>query len=30
MMLAEVVGGFPNTRHIGVAIVHLFRGYGAH
>jgi len=29
-MLAEVVGGFPNTRHIGVAIVHLFRGYGAH
>jgi undecaprenyl-diphosphatase len=27
MMLAEVVGGFPNTRHIGVAIVHMFRGY---
>jgi undecaprenyl-diphosphatase len=30
MLLAEVVGGFPNTRHIGVAIVHLFHGYGAH
>lgn len=30
MMLAEVVGGFPNTRHIGVAIVHMFRGYGGH
>ena len=28
MALAEVAGGFPNTRHIGVAIVHLFRGYG--
>lgn len=28
MTLAEVVGGFPNTRHIGVAIVHFFRGYG--
>jgi len=28
MMLAEVAGGFPNTRHIGVAIVHMFRGYG--
>jgi undecaprenyl-diphosphatase len=27
MALAEVAGGFPNTRHIGVAIVHLFRGY---
>lgn len=27
MVLAEVVGGFPNTRHIGVAIVHMFRGY---
>lgn len=27
MMLAEVAGGFPNTRHIGVAIVHMFRGY---
>jgi undecaprenyl-diphosphatase len=27
MALAEVVGGFPNTRHVGVAIVHLFRGY---
>ena len=27
MMLAEVVGGFPNTRHIGVAVVHMFRGY---
>ena len=29
MALAEVVGGFPNTRHIGVAIVHMLRGgYG--
>jgi undecaprenyl-diphosphatase len=28
MALAEVAGGFPNTRHVGVAIVHLFRGYG--
>lgn len=28
MALAEVAGGFPNTRHIGVAIVHVFRGYG--
>jgi undecaprenyl-diphosphatase len=28
MTLAEVVGGFPNTRHVGVAIVHLFKGYG--
>ena len=28
MALAEVAGGFPNTRHIGVAIVHMFRGYG--
>lgn len=27
MALAEVAGGFPNTRHIGVAIVHLIRGY---
>jgi undecaprenyl-diphosphatase len=27
MMLAEVVGGFPNTRHVGVAIVHMFRNY---
>jgi undecaprenyl-diphosphatase len=26
--LAEVVGGFPNTRHVGVAIVHMIRGYG--
>jgi membrane-associated phospholipid phosphatase len=25
--LAEVSGGFPNTRRIGVAIVHLFIGY---
>jgi undecaprenyl-diphosphatase len=25
--LAELSGGFPNTRHIGVAIVHLFTGY---
>ena len=29
MALAEVAGGFQNTRHIGVAIVHMFRGYGA-
>jgi hypothetical protein len=29
MTLAEVVGGFPNTRHVGVAIVHLFKGYGS-
>lgn len=29
MMLAEVAGGFPNTRHVGVAIVHMIRGgYG--
>jgi undecaprenyl-diphosphatase len=28
MGLAEVVGGFPNTRHIGMAIVYMFRGYG--
>jgi undecaprenyl-diphosphatase len=27
MALAEVAGGFPNTRHVGVAIVHLVRGY---
>jgi undecaprenyl-diphosphatase len=26
--LAEVAGGFPNTRHVGVAIVHMIRGYG--
>jgi undecaprenyl-diphosphatase len=25
--LAELSGGFPNTRRIGVAIVHLFIGY---
>jgi undecaprenyl-diphosphatase len=25
--LAELSGGFPNTRHVGVAIVHLFTGY---
>jgi hypothetical protein len=25
--LAEMSGGFPNTRRIGVAIVHLFVGY---
>jgi undecaprenyl-diphosphatase len=25
--LAELSGGFPNTRHAGVAIVHLFTGY---
>jgi undecaprenyl-diphosphatase len=30
MALAEVAGGFPNTRHVGVAIVHMFRGYGGH
>jgi undecaprenyl-diphosphatase len=28
MGLAEVAGGFPNTRHVGMAIVHMFRGYG--
>jgi undecaprenyl-diphosphatase len=28
MALAEVAGGFPNTRHVGVAIVHMLRGYG--
>jgi undecaprenyl-diphosphatase len=28
LALAEVSGGFPNTRHVGVAIVHLFIGYG--
>jgi undecaprenyl-diphosphatase len=28
MGLAEVAGGFPNTRHIGMAVVHMFRGYG--
>lgn len=28
MALAEVVGGFPNTRHVGVAFVHMFKGYG--
>ncbi len=27
LALAELSGGFPNTRHIGVAIVHLFTGY---
>lgn len=27
MSLAEVAGGFPNTRHIGVAVVHFFSGY---
>jgi undecaprenyl-diphosphatase len=25
--LAELTGGFPNTRHIGLAIVHFFTGY---
>lgn len=25
--LAELSGGFPNTRHAGVAVVHLFTGY---
>jgi len=28
LALAEMSGGFPNTRRIGVAIVHLFVGYG--
>ena len=28
MALAEVVGGFRNTREVGVAIVHIFKGYG--
>ncbi len=28
MALAEVVDGFPNTRHLGVAIVHLLKGSG--
>ena len=27
LALAELSGGFPNTRRIGVAIVHLFIGY---
>ena len=27
LALAEMSGGFPNTRRIGVAIVHLFIGY---
>jgi hypothetical protein len=27
LALAEMSGGFPNTRRIGVAIVHLFVGY---
>jgi PAP2 superfamily len=27
LALAELSGGFPNTRRIGVAIVHLFVGY---
>lgn len=27
LVLAELSGGFPNTRRIGVAIVHLFIGY---
>ena len=27
MVLAEVAGGFTNTRHVGVAIVHVFRGH---
>jgi undecaprenyl-diphosphatase len=27
LVLAELSGGFPNTRRIGVAVVHLFTGY---
>jgi hypothetical protein len=27
MALAEVAGGFQNTRHFGMAIVYMFRGY---
>ncbi len=27
LALAELSGGFPNTRRIGVAIIHLFIGY---
>jgi undecaprenyl-diphosphatase len=27
LALAELSGGFPNTRRIGVAVVHLFVGY---
>ncbi|TPQ32979.1 hypothetical protein C2U70_20350 [Bradyrhizobium guangdongense] len=27
LTLAELSGAFPNTRRIGVAIVHLFTGY---
>jgi undecaprenyl-diphosphatase len=27
MGLTEVASGFPNTRHIGMAVVHMFRGY---
>jgi undecaprenyl-diphosphatase len=29
LVLAELAGGFPNTRRIGVAIVHLFVGYNS-
>ena len=28
LVLAELSGGFPNARRIGVAVVHLFTGYG--
>lgn len=28
LLLADVASGFRNTRELGVAIVHLFKGYG--